>query len=92
MLIVVQSAQFPMEDDDKVRITVTIDRRSAEKVAELAQRMNASQSKMASMLLEAGLEDHEWIIRLVTSRVVTGLRDALGMWNTADDDQKRVVK
>ncbi len=80
-----------MDDDDKVRITVTIDRRLAEKVTELAQRMNASQSKMASMLLEAGLEDNEAIIRLVTSRVVTGLRDALGMWS-AEDGEKRVVK
>jgi len=80
-----------MVDEDKVRITVTIDRHSAEKIGELSQRMNASQSKMASMLLEAGLEDNEAIIRFVTSRVVTGLRDALGMWNPGED-QKRVVK
>jgi hypothetical protein len=80
-----------MEEGEKVRITVTIDRRSAEKIAELSQRMKASQSRMASMLLEAGLEDNEAIIRFVTSRVVIGLRDALGMWNV-EGGEKRVVK
>jgi len=77
-----------MEDGDKVRITVCIDRRSAEKIAELSQRMNTSQSRMASMLLEAGLEDNEAVIRFVTSRVMTGLRDALGMWSTEEAKQK----
>lgn len=77
-----------MGDGDKVRITVSIDRHSAEKIAELSQRMNTSQSRMASMLLEAGLEDNEAVIRFVTSRVVTGLRDALGMWSVEDTKQQ----
>ena len=68
-----------MIENQKVRITVTVDREAAAKIDELAARLNASQSRMASMLLQSGLEDNEWIIRLVTSRVVTGLRDALGM-------------
>lgn len=79
-----------MHDEDKVRITVTIDRHAAEKVSELSQRMNTSQSRMASMLLEAGLKDNEAIIRFVTSRVVTGLRDALGM-RSANEGQERTT-
>jgi hypothetical protein len=49
--------------------------------------MNTSQSKMASMLLESGVEDNEWIIKLVTSRVVLGLRDALSAWTPKASDE-----
>jgi len=66
-----------MTDNDLVRITVTVDSETAAKISELAERMNASQSKMASWLLEAGLEDNERIIRIVTSRVTKGLRESL---------------
>ena len=66
-----------MADQEEVRITVTVSKDSAEKIAELARRMNTSQSRMASMLLQAGLENEEWIIKVVTSRVVSGLREAL---------------
>ena len=65
------------ESNDGVRITVTVDQATASKINELAGRMNASPSKMASWLLEAGLEDNERVIRIVTSRVVSGLRSAL---------------
>lgn len=75
-----------MENEEKVRITVTVDRASADKIQELAGRMNTSHSRMASMLLEAGLENNEWIIRIVTSRVVKGLSEALGMKPSKNSD------
>ena len=65
------------EQEKKVRITVTVDEQTAVKIAELAARMNASQSRMASWLLEAGVEDNEWVIKIVTSKVVSGLRETL---------------
>lgn len=64
-------------DDKNVRITVSVPPEVAATIAELATRMNASQSRMASWLLEAGLEDHEVVIRLVTSKVMKGLKQAL---------------
>ncbi|HEX5470565.1 MAG TPA: hypothetical protein VFW73_01705 [Lacipirellulaceae bacterium] len=64
-------------DDDNVRITVSVSPLIAAKIDELAGRMKTSSSRMASELLEAGLESDEWIIKFVTSEVFTGLRDAL---------------
>lgn len=72
----------------QVRITVTVDEVAADKITELAKRMGASQSKMASMLLEAGLENEEWIIKVVTSRVVTGLREFLSGGKSSDRKPK----
>lgn len=65
------------EQTKQVRITVTVEASTAAKIAELAERMNASQSKMASWLLEEGIKDNEWLVRIVTARVVTGLREVL---------------
>lgn len=64
-------------DEDRVRITVTVDAITAGKIEELAGRMNASQSRMASWLLEESIQDNEWIIKVVTSSVMQGLREAL---------------
>jgi len=64
-------------DVERTRITVTVDCDKADTISELAKRMNTNTSRMASMLLEAGLNDHEWIIRIVSSRVMQGLADVL---------------
>ena len=77
------------QEAEQVRITVSIDKKSAAKIAELAERMNASQSKMASWLLEAGLEDNERIIRIVTSRITKGLAEALKKVGGASKRSKR---
>lgn len=68
-----------MADDETIRVTVTIDKKAYDKIGELADRMNTSQARMASWLLEAGIEDNEWAIRMITSRVADGLREVLGM-------------
>ncbi len=66
-----------MKDEEEVRITVTVSQETADRIETLADRMNASHSKMASWLLEAALDNETWIIKIVTSRVVKGLRAAL---------------
>jgi predicted transcriptional regulator len=66
------------KEKDKVAIIVRVSPEIGAKIEELADRMGASQSKMATMLLEEGLADNEWIIRFVTSKVVKGLRESLG--------------
>lgn len=68
-----------MPEPETIRFTVTIDKQIYQKIGELAERLGVSQAKMASMLLEAGVQDNEWVIRMVTSRVADGLRDVFGM-------------
>ncbi len=67
---------------DKARIQVVVDKEVAEKITDLADRMRWSQSKMAAVLLEAAIEDNEWVIRVVTSpfaqRVASALRRGKG--------------
>ncbi|QEG36186.1 hypothetical protein [Bythopirellula goksoeyrii] len=75
-----------MPEPEKVRMTVTVDKELADRVAELAVRMGASQSRMASMLLEAGLQDQEWIVKFVTSKTAKGLLKALGFEPRTDED------
>lgn len=75
-----------MTEPEKVRITVSVDKLTAERVAELAVRMGASQSRMASMLLEAGLQDQEWIVKVVTSKLAKGLIEALGFETRTSED------
>ena len=64
---------------DKVRLHTTIDRRLAEKIHELAERMALSDSAMAYVLLEEAVADKEWIIRLVTNYYAKRAAGALGI-------------
>lgn len=49
--------------ENKVRLQVVIDRATADKIEELADAMNTSVSRMSAALLEAGIEDNEWVIK-----------------------------
>jgi hypothetical protein len=53
--------------DEERAFKCTVSREAAEKIEGLAERMGLSPTRMASELLQAGLEDHEWIIRVVSS-------------------------
>ena len=64
--------------DETVKLQVVVELQTAEKIGKLAERMKVSQSKMCKLLLEAAIEDNEWIINAVTSRFVTSVRQALG--------------
>lgn len=63
--------------DEKVSIHVRVSPEIAAKIDELSKRMNASHSKMASWLLEAGLEDNEFMIKLVTAKYIKPLTKGL---------------
>ena len=67
-----------MAEPETIRFTVTIDKTHYRTIGELAERMGVSQAKMAALLLEAGVQDNEWVIRMVTSRVANGLREVFG--------------
>ncbi len=63
--------------DDKVRIQTIVDKKLGAKIDELAQRMRLSQSAMAAMLLEAAVQDNEWIIKVVSSNFARKLKSAV---------------
>lgn len=61
-----------------VKLQVVVDQALAAKIGELAERMGASQSKMAYWLLEAAVDQNELIIKVVTSRFAKAVRETLG--------------
>lgn len=74
---------------DKVRLNTTIDRKLADKIHALAERMKVSDSAMAYMLLEAAVDDEAWIVKAVTSAIGKKIGRALGLAGT---DRKRFVE
>lgn len=66
-----------MNDKNKVRLQAMVDPDLAEKVKELSDRLDMSQSMFLGILIKHAVEDEEWIIRLVTSRFVAPLRDLI---------------
>jgi hypothetical protein len=55
-----------MTPNDPVVVKCTIEAAEFEKIKDLAARMGHSPTRMASMLLQAGLEDNELTIKAVT--------------------------
>lgn len=64
--------------ESTVRYQLTVKAATGEKINELADRMNVSQSKMIEMLLETAIEDNEWLIKAVTHRWSKAIIDTLG--------------
>jgi len=64
--------------EENVRVQSVIDRKLAEKITELGDRLGVSQSKMIYLLLEAAVEDQEWIIKAVTGSFARKVYSALG--------------
>jgi predicted transcriptional regulator len=56
-----------MAEDVERAFKCTVPSDVAARIEELAERMGMSSTRMASLLLEAGLEDEEFIIRAVSS-------------------------
>lgn len=64
-------------EDDRLRMNCSVSAADLRKIEELAKRMEVSPTRMASMLLRAGLQDNETIIRIVTSDTVKRVTDGL---------------
>ncbi|MEX0701308.1 MAG: hypothetical protein WD069_04370 [Planctomycetales bacterium] len=64
--------------ENKVRVQAMVDSGLERKLNELADRMGVSQSQMMYWLLEAAIEDNEWIIGMVTGKFATKMREVLG--------------
>lgn len=67
-------------EEGSVRVQVPLHPDAVAKIDELAERMNVGRGRMAAMLLEAGIEDNDWIIRMVTSGVMKPIADVVKSW------------
>jgi len=70
---------------DKVRLQTVIDRKLADRIHSLAQRMEVSDSAMVYMLLEAVVANESWIINAVTTEFAKKVGRALGLSGTDRD-------
>ena len=71
------------EKSETVRITVTVKAEVAERIAELARRLESSDSRLASVLLESAVEDFKWLHEFLTSRLVVGVVNYVQGWGKA---------
>ncbi len=78
--------------EDNVRVQSIIDRKLADKITELGERLGVSQSKMVYYLLEAAVEDEEWIIKTVTSKFAQKIYAAFGRKLRSERTGKGVKK
>jgi predicted transcriptional regulator len=61
----------------KVRLQTVVHAELAQKIDELASRMGCSQSKMIELLLDAAVQDQEWIVRAASSNFARRLASKL---------------
>ncbi len=73
-------------EEGEIRVQVPLHPDAVAKIDELADRMNVGRGRMAAMLLESGIEDNEWIIKMVTSGVMRPVVAVVQSW--ADKEEK----
>lgn len=71
---------------EEIRLQVPMSAEAMERIDELAERMGIGRGRMAAMLLEEGLRDNEWIIRVVTSRHMDPIRRLIQKWPSKKKD------
>lgn len=71
-----------MADEPRERAQVMLKPETMERIDELANRLKMSRSQFLAILIEQGLDDNEWIIKIVSSRYLDPVRDAIKSWNT----------
>ena len=68
-------------NSDEIRVQVPLSPEVIAKVDELAELMGGiGRGRMAAMLLEEGIRDNQWIIKIVTSRYMKPVRDLVHHW------------
>ena len=76
-------AKLPADESveaGEIRVQVPMRPEIVAKVDELAARLSVGRGRMAAMLLEGGIEDEEWIIRIVSSRFMSPVREMVRRW------------
>jgi len=80
-----------MSKQEEIRVQVPLSSDAVAKIDELAELMNVGRGRMVAMLLEAGIEDNEWIIRMVTSGYMKPVRELVKLWDGGKRKQKGVT-
>jgi len=70
--------------EGEIRVQVPLNADAVAKIDELADRMNVGRGRMAAMLLEAGIEENELLVKIVTSSVAKPLVDIVKSWKGKD--------
>lgn len=73
---------------DETRVQVPLNDKTIEKIDQLAARMNVGRGRMAAMLLEAGIENDEWLIKLITSKYFEPIRNMIKDWDSGEAELK----
>ena len=69
---------------DETRVQVPLSNTTIEKIDELANRLNIGRGRMASMLVEAGIANEEWLIKAVTSKFFEPIREVINGWDSGE--------
>ena len=77
-----------MAEERSERAQVMLNAETMERVDELAGRLKMSRSQFLSVLIEQGLDDNEWIIKIVSSRYLDPVRDAVRGWKKKKRSKK----
>jgi len=77
-----------MAEERSERAQVMLNAETMERVDELANRLKMSRSQFLSVLIEQGLDDNEWIIKIVSSRYLDPVREAMQGWNKKKRSRK----
>ena len=66
--------------EKEIRVQVPVSEEVVLKIDELAEKMNVGRGRMAAMLLETAIEDNEWIINCVTSKMMEPVLNTVKKW------------
>lgn len=73
---------LPIDDDqDSIRVQVPLTPETVRRIDELAERMKLPRGRMSALLVEAAIDDHEWIINAVTSKYMQPVVKAIQDWS-----------
>ncbi len=62
--------------DGAVRLQVSVKRQLADEIEGMADRLGVSQVKMAALLMESALSEHDWMMHVISTRLVKAITRA----------------
>ncbi|MEX2215336.1 MAG: hypothetical protein WD768_14480 [Phycisphaeraceae bacterium] len=67
-------------DEGEIRVQVPVKADYLRRVDELATKMGVGRGRMIAMLLEAGVDDNDWMIKIVTSKFMAPVVNVVKGW------------
>lgn len=74
-------SNYNEDETDEVRVQVPVNKKYIERIDALAEKMGVGRGRMIAMLLEAGVNDNEWIINVVTSKWMEPVAKLIKAWD-----------